>query len=266
MAYQLSSDDILRTALLLGGMGAIGTMAANRGSRRVPTGAGAFLLQSVAQPGMNLAAGAPSAPGGEGGVTQGDIQRMMAEYGEEKYPRRFYPNRYHTVNVDAYDGPGNAMNNGLDRPKAEKAGHMQSLKEHNDTIFQYVKPGMNPIQVRQAIMRGIDEEEKLPAFWADDKTRKGWDFHPNSTAISAMRITPDARIEVKWQKPSKNNPDGWYTFKQFENTYEAAKEMSKLINSESLGQAAYPYHRLKKPKGNLGWWNQRNYDSTMVPG
>lgn len=281
MATQLSAEELLRTAMVLGGVGLAGQMVRNQlGRSRALSGNGlsGMLLENVVMPGLKgedmRAGNLPGAGGGNGGrLTPGDIARMKAQYEETQYPKRFYPNRYHTISVDAYDGPGIADNAGCDKPVAKAAGHMQSLDEHNDAIFQFLRPGMTEIEAREALMRGMDAEEKLPAFWTDDKPRKN--YHPNSSAVKAIRITPDNRIEVMWRgKPSKKNPspvEKWYTFKAYENLHKASEEFGKLVSGNSIGRAVYPVlTRMSrnpkwKPKPYLGTFNTPNYDAAMVP-
>ena len=279
MATQLSAEDLLRSVMVIGGAGLAGQMFRSqlaRGRAFGGNGLSGALLSQVSMPGINgeamRAGNLPMSGGGGDRITAGDIIRMKAKYGENSYPKRFYPNRYHTVNVDPYDGPGIANNDGCDKPLAQAAGHMQSIDEHNDTIFKYLRPGMTQTEAREALLRGMDDEEKLPAFWTDDKPRR--DYHPNSSAVKAIRITPDNRIEVMWRaKPTKKNPtpvEKWYTFKSYENLHKASEEFGKLVSGNSIGQAVYPVlTRMSrdpkwKPKPGLGSFNTPNYDASMA--
>ena len=139
---------------------------------------------------------------------------------------------------------------------------MQSLDEHNNAIQKYVSmlpPGADPKTVRAALYRGLEEEKKLDAFWDESKSRKP--FSVSSSAVTGIRLTPDARIEVQW----KGRPT-WYTFKQYPTTYDASLAAQKLLNADSIGRAVYPV--ISRPPRNpnplLGSFNMANYDGAFA--
>lgn len=177
-----------------------------------------------------------------------------------------YPSMMHNFRI--YGQPGPAMENRGNRIRSgamDKAfSRMQSLEEHNNALSMYIREGQNPRERHAAIMRGYDEEQNLPAFWEDKKPRR--DFHPSSSAVSDIRITPDNRIEVRW----RTSPT-WYTFRSFPNPYEASLAAQKLLTCESIGRAVFPtkqngFRPIVTKKGKtLGTWNAENYDGSMAP-
>ena len=140
---------------------------------------------------------------------------------------------------------------------------MQTLEEHNAALMKYVRPGMPPKALHMAIAMGEEEEKKLPQFWdeSSDVNNDRAKFNVSSSAVSGIRLTPDARVEVRWGTSPK-----WYTFQQYENTHEASKAAQKLLTAPSIGRAVYPIvsRKIKNPKNGLGKWNFDNYDPAMV--
>lgn len=164
-----------------------------------------------------------------------------------------YPNPLHTVSVNWLPGPPqlNAM---LKRGVADKAAQMQSLKEHNDTILRYLRalpPTASDKEKHLALMRGIADEEALDSYWDDKKPRK--DFSPSSSAVKAIRITPDNRIEVMWGSTPK-----WYTYKQHSDPYQASLAAKELLTSGSIGRA------LVRKSKKYGQWSRAQYDGAMA--
>lgn len=164
-----------------------------------------------------------------------------------------YPNPLHTVSVNWLPGPPqlNAM---LKRGIADKAAQMQSLKEHNDTILRYLRdlpPTASDKDKHLALMRGIADEEALDSYWDDKKPRK--DFSPSSSAVKAIRITPDNRIEVMWGSTPK-----WYTYKQHSDPYQASLAAKELLTSGSIGRA------LVRKSKKYGQWGRAQYDGAMA--
>lgn len=200
---------------------------------------------------------------GAGGVDQ---------FKAKGYPTEFAPMPYHEFDVN-YDPSGVANNNSQGKANASiiaEAGIMQDLDLHNRTITKYVRPGMTPRELRMALDLGQEEEKRLPQYWNESTSRLP--FAVSSSAVKGIRITPEGQIQVKWGgKPSPKNPSGWYTFKQYPNTYEASKAAQELLMSDSIGRAVYPiiYRKKKNPNfqpktPGLGSWNRKNYDASMA--
>lgn len=175
--------------------------------------------------------------------------------GADGTPAESYPNPLHTVNVNWIPGPPqlNAM---LKAGVADKAAQMQSLKQHNDTLLKYVRQlpaNATPKQVHLAMMQGVADEEALDEYWDDKKPRK--DYSPSSSAVKAIRITPDNRIEVMWGSTPR-----WYTYKQHATPYEASLAAKKLLTCGSIGRALI--RKSKKP--GIGDWGRAQYDGAMA--
>lgn len=161
------------------------------------------------------------------------------------------------------DGVHNAM---LQVGVADKAARMQTLREHNDAINQFLKPGQTKAERMEALRKGKQAEKELLSFWADRKPRVN--YTPSSSAVEAIRITPENRIEVKWRgKPSKKNPSGWYTFLPSATPFEASEAFKSLVMAPSIGRAVYPVisRPLKKfnPYINNNW-NSKYYDPSKA--
>ena len=192
----------------------------------------------------------PSAPG---------LSGMASQFMAKQYPEEFAPQPWHSYDVVNIPGKANFNQHGKANSSViDEAGVMQDIDLHNRTITKYIRPGMTPKQQRLALNQGLQEEKNLPQFWNESTSRRP--FSVSSSAVTGIRLTPDARIEVQW----KNKPT-WYTFRQFPNTYEASLEVKKLLQADSIGRAVYPIRsRNIKPKDDLGWWNYPNYDSSMA--
>ena len=176
-----------------------------------------------------------------------------------KYPESSMQVRINPVG----DGVHNAM---LQVGVAEDAARMQTLQEHNDAINQFLKPGQSKAERMEALRKGKQAEKELLSFWADKKPRVN--YTPSSSAVEAIRITPENRIEVKWRgKPSKKNPSGWYTFLPSVNPYKASEAFQALVTAPSIGRAVYPVvsRPLKKfnPYINNNW-NKKHYDPSKA--
>ena len=161
------------------------------------------------------------------------------------------------------DGVHNAM---LQVGVADKAARMQTLREHNDAINQFLKPGQSKAERMEALRKGKQAEKELLSFWADKKPRVN--YTPSSSAVEAIRITPENRIEVKWRgKPSKKNPSGWYEFLPSATPFEASEAFKSLVMAPSIGRAVYPVvsRPLKKfnPYINNNW-NSKHYDPSKA--
>lgn len=155
----------------------------------------------------------------------------------------------HNFNYDLNYIPGPAqMNRMLMQQTADEYAPRQTLAEHVAALRRYVRPGMNPAQMKEALRRGKEYEQSLPQWWDDDRPRKN--FTPSSSAVSGIRITPDNRIQIRFGKGSK-----WYSYRGGENPGAAAKEVQKLIgtNGKSIGQ-----NLVRKSKV-FGQWAKEHY-------
>lgn len=183
-----------------------------------------------------------------------------------------YPKHMFTYDLDYEEGP--PVHQGQADGDVE-AGRMQTLAEHNHALQQFIRPGMTPKQLHQAVMMGEQAERDLPQFWEDKTARRP--LKGRSSAVSGIRITPDNRIEVEWG----TNPGQWYTYKQFvgaDAPLKVSREAQKLINAPSIGQAVMPVlykdkngvTKKKKfkaaPAGGraIGWFCKDNYDKAFA--
>ena len=178
----------------------------------------------------------------------------------KNYPTEFSPKAFHNygvVYVPSVDGKANENKFGKSYyDTIKEAGRMQTLKEHNDAITKYVKmlpSNADPKMVRAALSRGLEEEKRLPQFWNESESRRP--FKVSSSAVTGIRLTPDARIEVQW----KNSPK-WYSFKQYPDTQQASVAAQKLLQENSIGRAVYPVVSRNVKNSMLGSWNIDNYD------
>lgn len=267
MSFQLDANDFLSAALLGGGMFGMAGRAAPAAAGELAGAAEGRILQAVSRMAGPRVTGAAGAPGqalrnqAKGAtLSLADITRLKQQYGAREYPQKFHVTR----TQPAYG----AHNAGLNQAVSD-AAKMQELEYHNDAIFRHLRPGMTQKEAHEAIKRGFREEKELPEYWDDLAPRR--EMNVRSDAVHAIRITPDGRIEVKWRsKPSKKNPSGWYTFRQFPDTHAASLAAKELITSGSLGRAVMPYQRNGKPlkfKNRsipYSWWNRRNYDGAFA--
>lgn len=217
---------------------------------------------AMGAPGAGMAGGAVSGlMGGMGAPAPTAVDRFLAN----QYPNNFVPGKYHEYDVTFVDSDTPNMNaeGKANMGIIDQAGRMQSMKEHNDAIKKYVRMGMPEAQLRDALNRGMDAERNLPAFWQESKSRRP--FTVSSSAVRGIRLTPDARIEVQWK-----GSDNWYTFKQYDNTYDASLAAQSLLKADSIGRAVMPYQRngkqlkFKNPENNYSWFNRPNYDPSMA--
>lgn len=216
------------------------------GMSATPAARAAGILGSVS----GASRSAPSIPG---------ISDAASQFMAKQYPEEFAPDAWHNYDVVNIPGKANFNQHGKANSSViDEAGVMQDIDLHNRTITKYIRPGMTPKQQRLALNQGLQEEKNLPQFWNESSSRRP--FSVSSSAVSGIRLTPDARIEVQW----KNKPT-WYTFKQYPNTYEASKAAQELLKADSIGRAVYPIRsRNIKPTSDLGWWNYPNYDPSMA--
>ena len=198
------------------------------------------------------------------GAAIGGTTPQAAGFKAKSYPDEFAPDRTHNYTVHTIPGKANLNSEGKSYASIiEDAGRMQELDEHNKALLQFVRPGMTPREEREAIMKGIEAEKALPAFWNESSSRVP--FSVSSSCVSGIRLTPDARIEVEW----KSNPGKWYTFKTYPDTYKASLAAQELLQADSIGRAVMPFQRngvpLKiKDPSLVGYWNRKNYDPAFA--
>lgn len=180
-------------------------------------------------------------------------------FAAKNYPTEFAPDAFHNYNVmHVSNGPNNNAWGKTNSDIIDIAGRMQTLDEHNKAITKFVRPGMNPQQLRQALNMGLEAEKHLPAFWNESKSRIP--FRVSSSAVSGIRLTPDARIEVRLGTSPK-----WYSYKQYPDTQQASLAAQQLLQADRIGRAVMPFQRNGKPlnfkKGAVySEWSKPNYD------
>lgn len=200
-----------------------------------------------------------------GGVASrilGNMGAQTSKFTARTYPDEFAPDAFHKYTVHNIPGAPNFNSEGKENAGTiEQAGRMQDIDEHNKAIRQFVRPGMTPREERDALNMGVEAEKRLPQFWNESESRVP--FSVSSSAITGIRLTPDARIEVQW----KSNPT-WYTFREYPNTYEASLAAQELLRADSIGRAVMPYQRngkmIKFKDPTVAWWNKKNYDGAMA--
>lgn len=176
--------------------------------------------------------------GGAGGMGGGIAGRIMGgAAGPGGVPVAIdYPPRRSSFDYRISYMPGppqfNAAYNGDPEPM-----RMQTLDQHNRALTKYVKPGMNPAQVRWAIEKGKEEEKALPEFWSDDNSPRVKSARSSSSAVSGVRIRPDNTIAVQFGGRGK-----WYTYRGGATPYEAALAAHDLVTSRSLGRNMNRYN------------------------
>ena len=202
------ADKVLRAAasmmagMILGGMSPV---AGRLGGRSIGTGTATRILEGAA-------------PG-----TVGD------------YPT---PSKFiYDVNYVATNGP--QYNADYKRNPNPRAMRMQTIQEHNRALNKYIRPGMNPLELRAAIEKGKEEERKLDSFWTDD-SRPRRPVRSSSSAVSNVHINQDGTLSVRFGGKGK-----WYTYAGGPNPYEAAMSAHDLVTAPSLGQAI---------NSKKGWW------------
>lgn len=125
--------------------------------------------------------------------------------------------------------PGAVQNNALRNRAEQDAALAQTQQEHNDALNAYLAAMQYPPAVRK--MMGEQIERNL-AKWnpGKDKTPRR-PLTPSSSVISEIKINPENNIEIKYGPNSKR-----YTFRGANTIQDAAREVLKLINSNSLGR------------------------------
>lgn len=160
------------------------------------------------------------------GGTASRILGGTSPYEANSYPdgKDFYYDVY-------YFDDGEPVNNAtLDRAAAQKGARMQSIEEHNRAVNKYIRPGMDPVERRWAIQKGLEEERALESFWDDDKPRVS--LRPGSSAVSGIRINTDNTISVQFGGKGK-----WYTYAGGPNRFEASLAAKDLVTAPSIGRA-----------------------------
>lgn len=148
------------------------------------------------------------------------------------------PNKF-IYDVDWVDSDVPNYNANYKRNPNPRAMRMQTIQEHNRALNKYIRPGMNPLELRAAIEKGKEEERKLDSFWTDD-SRPRRNVRSSSSAVSAVHINPDGTLSVRFGGKGK-----WYTYAGGPNPYEAAMSAHDLVTAPSLGQAI---------NSKKGWW------------
>lgn len=160
------------------------------------------------------------------GGTASRILGGSSPYAASSYPsaKDFYYDVY-------YFDDGEPVNNStLDRAAAQKGARMQTIDEHNRAINKYIRPGMDPVERRWAIQKGLEEERALESFWDENKPRVP--LKAGSSAVSGIRINRDNTISVQFGGKGK-----WYTYEGGPNRFEASLAAKDLITAPSIGRA-----------------------------
>ena len=160
------------------------------------------------------------------GGTASRILGGSSPYAASSYPstKDFYYDVY-------YFDDGEPVNNRtLDRAAAQNGARMQTIDEHNRAINKYIRPGMDPVERRWAIQKGLEEERALESFWDDSKPRVR--LKPGSSAVSGIRINADNTISVQFGGKGK-----WYTYAGGPNRFEASLAAKDLVTAPSIGRA-----------------------------
>lgn len=161
-----------------------------------------------------------------GGTASRILGATASPYAASSYPgtKDFYYDVY-------YFDDGEPVNNRtLDRAAAQNGARMQTIDEHNRAINKYIRPGMDPVERRWAIQKGLEEERALESFWDDSKPRVK--LKAGSSAVSGIRINTDNTISVQFGGKGK-----WYTYAGGPNRFEASLAAKDLVTAPSIGRA-----------------------------
>lgn len=195
----------------------------------------------------------------------------MDKFVAQNYPSDFAPGSYHTYDVQHMVTDGKADMNSVGRgfkPLIESAGRMQTLKEHNDALTKFIRPGMSKAELQFAIEEGRKAEKELPQFWneSDEKVNPHRaQFGVSSSAVSGIRLTPEGSVQVRWRN-KKGKDSQWYTYRQYPDVQQASVAAQELLSSPSIGRAVMPFQRngqmLKfKDPSLYSAWSVKNYDT-----
>lgn len=137
--------------------------------------------------------------------------------------------------------PGAPQNNAAYKGNPNPAAmRMQTIQEHNRALNKYIRPGMNPLELRAAIEKGKEEERNLDSFWTDD-SRPRRNVRSSSSAVSDVVINNDGTLSIRFR-----NGGNWYTYRGGADPYEAAMSAHDLVTAPSLGKAI---------NSENGWWS-----------
>ena len=224
------------------------------------------VLQLLLQAGVSGASSNPLYKLAMSGVNVSDLAANTSRsngteaFLAKQYPDEFAPSVNHSYTVLPGAAPYTNMKSG-----DIEATRMQEIGEHNKAITKFLRPNMTPKEQRKALLDGLEYEKSLAPFWNESETRKGHTYKASSTAVSGIRLTPDGRVEIAW----KTNPNKYYTYKQYPNTYEASLAAQKLLKEDSIGTAVMPFQRdgkmlhFKKAR-DYGSWSRPNYDPAFA--
>ena len=112
----------------------------------------------------------------------------------------------------------------------EDALEMQDLREHNEALNKYIKPGQTPMERKAAIIRGEKEERALKGFWDEDR-RPRRKTGIGSTAVSNVRIDGN-NIRIRFGGRGK-----WYTYRGGKDAKSTSHEARLLLSAPSIGRA-----------------------------
>lgn len=162
-------------------------------------------------------------------IRGGTASRILG--GSSPYDASSYPSAKDFYYDVYYFNDGEPVENRtLDRAAAQKGARMQTIDEHNRAINKYIRPGMDPVERRWAIQKGLEEERALESFWDDSKPRVR--LKAGSSAVSGIRINTDNTISVQFGGKGK-----WYTYAGGPNRFEASLAAKDLVTAPSIGRA-----------------------------
>lgn len=162
-------------------------------------------------------------------IRGGTASRILG--GSSPYEASSYPSAKDFYYDVYYFNDGEPVNNStLDRAAAQKGARMQTIDEHNRAINKYIRPGMDPVERRWAIQKGLEEERALESFWDENKPRVP--LKAGSSAVSGIRINRDNTISVQFGGKGK-----WYTYEGGPNRFEASLAAKDLVTAPSIGRA-----------------------------
>jgi len=187
---------------------------------------------------------------GFGGTGTGLASRVLAgasPYTVAEYPDRKNPFIYDVEWKAPPEGKRSAdpdFNSEYKKHPYPRFMRMQTLDEHNRALNKYIRPGMTPLQQKEAIRRGIEEEKKLESYWTNDDKPRSDKVKSSSSAVSDVHVNPDGTISVRFRQQGK-----WYTYGGGPTSYDAALAANDLVTANSMGKAIN-----KK----TGWWSVGN--------
>lgn len=229
MAVKVSAEDIIKAILQMGVGAALGGTPA-----------------SAVLGGMGFGRSSANASEVLSSAKQGTADSIVGRMAATEYP-----NPQHTVKVNYFPGKPR-FNAGVQRGIGDKAARMQTLAEHNEALTKFLRPGQTPEQRQAAIQAGIKAEQELPSYWYDTEPRVM--YMPSSSAVKAIRVTPDHRVQVQWGSSPK-----WYSYSPSGDPQKASEVMKELVLSHSIGQSLCR----KSSKPGCGGWARKYFDSSF---